>query len=83
MIKLIVIASAVSMLAAAAQAQVSPFGGPIPYPLNPYPLYAPGQTTDSGADSSPSDGERCAPVYSGRGGVRYPCGDQYQRERQR
>jgi hypothetical protein len=82
-IKLIVITSAIAMLAAAAQAQVSPFGGPIPFIVNPYPLYGPGQTTDSGPDSRPSDGEHCGPVYSGRGGVRYPCADEDQREHRR
>jgi len=80
-IKLIVITSVISLLAAAAQAQMSPFGGPIPFLGNPYPLYAPGQATESGPDASPSPsgGERCAPVYGGRGGAHYPCDDERQR----
>jgi hypothetical protein len=82
-IKWIVITSAVSLLAGAAQAQVTPFGGPIPFLGNPYPLYAPGQPTDSNPDSGPSGAERCSPAYSGRGGVHYTCDDQNKRENRR
>ena len=83
MIKLIAITSAIAVFAAAAQAQVSPFGGSIPFVVNPYPLYAPGQRTESGADASPTGGDRCSPIYSGRGGVHYPCDDANLRDHRR
>ncbi|MGO8833974.1 MAG: hypothetical protein ACLQE9_14325 [Roseiarcus sp.] len=83
MIKSIVLASAIALLAASAQAQISPFGNSIPFLVNPYPVYGPGQTTNSGPDSNQGGGPACGPTFSGRGGVRYPCADEPQRDRGR
>jgi hypothetical protein len=74
-IKVIVVASAFALVAAPAQAQISPFGNSIPFLVNPYPVYGPGQPTEAGPGSNPG---ACAPTYAGRGGARYPCGEDAQ-----
>ena len=71
MIKLIVVSLAITSLAASARAQIAPFGGPVPIIVNPYPFNAP--PPDAGADANSANAQRCAPVYGGRGGTRYPC----------
>jgi hypothetical protein len=68
-IKLIVVSLAITSLASGAQAQLAPFGA-VPTVLNPYPFIAPTPPADAGADAN---AQRCAPVYAGRGGARYPC----------
>jgi hypothetical protein len=69
-IKLIVVSLAITSFASGAQAQLAPFGA-VPTVLNPYPFIAPAPPTDAGANSG--NGQPCGPVYTGRGGARYPC----------
>jgi hypothetical protein len=77
-IKLIVVSLAITSFAAGAQAQIAPFGGAAPLILNPYPFIAP--APGAGADANSGNGQRCAPVYAGRGGARYPCANDDPRE---
>ena len=74
-IKLIAATSLIAILATPAWAQMSPFGGTIPFVVSPYPLYAPNQPTDSGAGANKEGAPPCGPTYAGRGGVRYPCAE--------
>ncbi len=72
MIKLIVVSLAITSFASGAQAQLAPFGA-VPTVLNPYPFIAPAPPAVAGADQNSANAQRCAPIYSGRSGARYPC----------
>lgn len=74
MIKLIAVTAAIALLAAPARAQISPFGGAVPF-LNPYPIYAPNHPPDAAPDANQDNSAHCGPTYAGRGGVHYPCGE--------
>jgi hypothetical protein len=74
-IKLIVVSLAITSFASGAQAQLAPFGA-VPTVLNPYPFIAPTPPAVAGADANSANAERCAPVYTGRGGARYPCANE-------
>ena len=63
--KIMVGALALALTASAADAQLSPFGGFVPYEVN-----------GPAAGASQFNAERCEPEQRGRGGIRYNCQDQ-------
>jgi len=72
----IVVSLAIVLFASGAEAQIAPFGGPAPFTLDPYPFLS----APSEAGANAAGGQRCAPVYTGRGGARYPCAGDDPRE---
>lgn len=82
MVRLIVAAAAIALATGPALAQMSPFGGSIPFLVNPYPVYGQGQPMQPGAGPNPANGA-CAPTFAGRGGARYPCSEDAPRDQPR
>lgn len=82
MVRLIVAAAALALAAGPALAQMSPFGGSIPFIVNPYPIYGQGQPMQPGAAPNDASGV-CTPTYAGRGGASYPCSEDVQRRDER